>query len=47
MTLIEQAQQQPGEYLIERNIATYPPGIYFIRLQTEKGVDTRKIIKVK
>jgi enterochelin esterase-like enzyme len=47
MALIEQEQQQPGEYLIERNIATYPPGIYFIRLQTEKGVDTQKIIKVK
>ena len=46
MELVTQQRQQAGEFITEWDIAHYPAGIYFVRMQTETGVYTRKIIKV-
>ncbi len=34
-----------GDYKIARNIANYPPGIYFCRMQIGNKVLTKKIVK--
>ena len=47
MSQILNRKQQKGEYNLNWNISTYPPGSYFITLQTDMGIVTKKIIKLK
>jgi hypothetical protein len=41
--LLHSARNDASEIAI--NISSFPPGMYFIRIQTENGTVTKKVIK--
>jgi hypothetical protein len=47
MELVTQKRKQAGEFIAELDIAHYPPGIYFCRIQIGNETITKKIVKVK
>ena len=39
--------QRPGTHLVEWDSSAEPAGVYFVRLQTDAGVASRKLIKIE
>lgn len=46
LAVIEDGKKQLGEISLRYNLSEYAVGVYFIRIESEEGITTKKIIKI-